>query len=496
MVLFQNCLRALLCCSLAFALGAPIPKIAIVGGGIGGAAASHYLQEIRRNRSLPPVEITVFESRDYIGGRLKHITFGEKRVKVELGGAAWTKSNQYVKALAKAMNATVTAEAPSPPLWEKIGVWRGDGFAYVEEIITKDLLSVLKIVNSEPQFLQGTAESYAQQQSNEPFTDIHDFLKWGQLDKYASQSILEYFTALGVKDEVVENGLVPVMRAIYNQNSNSSSFAMFGSMTALIDHEDWPSGNSDLVEALFKAAKATVRLSSKVTEINMKQNGRDGNSLATFDVVSEQKQFGNPEASTTTDTYDAVLIAAPLETTGIEFSGFPMPPGANLNRQFYPWYVTVVEAARINASQFLPYYVNSEGNQLPRVFLTSANGSSTNPKTPWTVIQPLGKHGKGGKGEPKNVWLVYSDHDLSGKKPNTLVDGLFEEVKTVYVQHWPYTFAHLKPLTGEPGELQPIVLHNGLYNLNAIESIASAMEVSCIAARNGARLAMDYLASL
>jgi prenylcysteine oxidase / farnesylcysteine lyase len=469
-------------------------KIAVVGSGIGGAAATYYLQELRRNRSLPPLDITVFESRDYIGGRLKHITFGENQVKVELGGAAWTRSNQYVKGLAEKMNATVASKAASPPLWEKIAVWRGDGFAYVEKMIAENLSSVLKVIDSEGSFLKDTAESYKQQQQNDPFKDMYSFLKWGQLDKYVNRSIYEYFTALGVQDAVIEDGLVPIMRAIYNQNSNSSSFGMFGSLTALINHEDWPTGNSDLVKALFKAANASVRLSSSVININFKQTADTSTTQDSYDVLFTTKPTEGGVNRTTTEAYDAVLIAAPLETTGIAFSGMILPPGATLDRHFYPWFVTVVEAARINASQFLPYYVNSEGKELPKVFLTSANGSSSNPKTPWTVIQPLGKHGKG-KGEPKNVWLVYSDYDLRGKEPNTLIDGLFEEVKTIYVQHWPYTFAHLKPLEGTAGEMQPIILRPGLYNLNAIESIASAMEVSCIAARNVARLTVDYLSN-
>ena len=32
-----------------------------------------------------------------------------------------------------------------------------------------------------------------------------------------------------------------------------------------------------------------------------------------------------------------------------------------------------------------------------------------------------------------------------------------------------------------------------MYNLNAMESLASAMEISCIAAHNVARLSYDYI---
>jgi hypothetical protein len=66
---------------------------------------------------------------------------------------------------------------------------------------------------------------------------------------------------------------------------------------------------------------------------------------------------------------------------------------------------------------------------------------------------------------------------------------MFVNVKQYYHNHWPYTFAALEPITGEQSQLQPIVMHSaGLFNINALESIATAMEISAIGARNVARL--------
>ena len=46
---------------------------------------------------MPAADITVFERRDYIGGRLKHIRFGPNNIKIEVGGAAWTDDNIYMR---------------------------------------------------------------------------------------------------------------------------------------------------------------------------------------------------------------------------------------------------------------------------------------------------------------------------------------------------------------------------------------------------------------
>lgn len=77
------------------------PRVAVVGCGVGGSAASFYLQDLFKNNSLPAASITAFEATGRIGGRLKHISFGKQQATIEVGGAAWTSSNQFVKELAR-----------------------------------------------------------------------------------------------------------------------------------------------------------------------------------------------------------------------------------------------------------------------------------------------------------------------------------------------------------------------------------------------------------
>ena len=45
----------------------PPQSVAVVGAGIGGAAVAYYLR-----LANPGANVTVYEARDYIGGRLKH----------------------------------------------------------------------------------------------------------------------------------------------------------------------------------------------------------------------------------------------------------------------------------------------------------------------------------------------------------------------------------------------------------------------------------------
>jgi NAD(P)-binding Rossmann-like domain len=79
----KNFLALLLLCSLVLTLSYGQRKVAIVGGGIGGAATAFYL-----NQFAPGTYVDVYEKEDRVGGRLKHVVF-EGEV-CEVGGDAWS----------------------------------------------------------------------------------------------------------------------------------------------------------------------------------------------------------------------------------------------------------------------------------------------------------------------------------------------------------------------------------------------------------------------
>ena len=465
------------------------PRVAVVGCGVGGSAASFYLQDLFKNNSLPAASITAFEATGRIGGRLKHISFGKQQATIEVGGAAWTSSNQFVKELARrVMNISKINDTNLTKLDallnKKVGVWRGkNGFAQIVEEIALQADSVLKVLEIEEKFLNNTAENYLAAKAAPPFKTVVEFIKYGNIKQFTNETILNYLTSEGVSKTIIEDVLVPINRAIYNQNSNSSAFSLFGSLTALRNHESVPSGNSNLVKELFQAAQATIRLSEKVVSIEKRKIGEK----------MEKSIYVIETSKGHSEEFDVVMIAAPLEITNISFKGFNEDENYDrikntfdiVNRQYYPWYVTVVEAENINVNQFH----QKSKVILPHILLTNANGTTIN--TPWVCIQPVGKHGKNGT-DTKNVYMVYSDQPIIHNR--TVLQSIFIQpnTNTIYEQYWPYTFAHLYP-TSKLKMLQPIELSSGLYNLNALESLASAMEISAISAHNGARLAYDYL---
>jgi prenylcysteine oxidase/farnesylcysteine lyase len=470
----------------------PPQRIAIVGGGIGGAAAAFYIQQFLKNASRPPAHITVFERNDYAGGRLKHISFGPSRTHVELGGAAWVDSNRYMMELTRELriNHTTLHHHHSsamarlgllptlPNISAEVGVWTGDRFAGVPGLLLRRALSELRLAQSELGFLAAIEENYEQQTSHPPFRSIAEFLSWGNLAQYTSVSIEDFFRRRGVKQDLIDFGMVALNRAIYNRDAGANAFALLASLTAELSHHQVVGGNSVLVEALLAAAGATVHLSTTVDTIHIHIHDADeGDSLP----PGRRSFTVRCNGSSSSSEFEQVVIAAPLERSGVEIippaRGPPLPPSTSLDRGFTGWFVTVVLASRLNVAQFDGAEVKLDPSDC--TVLTSAHGTTAD--VPYVCVQPLGKHGSG---VSKGVFMVYSDTAIDQR-----LAELFVGPEAHHVQHWPYTFGQLPPISIGPNasaQVQPVVLAPGLYNANAMESIASAMEISVIGARNAA----------
>ena len=65
---------------------------------------------------------------------------------------------------------------------------------------------------------------------------------------------------------LIEGGMVPLTRAIYNRNSTANVFAFLASATAELSHHAVRGGNSRLVQALFK-----VRITGSWQTFSQKQ---------------------------------------------------------------------------------------------------------------------------------------------------------------------------------------------------------------------------------
>ncbi|GAA34351.2 prenylcysteine oxidase [Clonorchis sinensis] len=82
-------------------------RVAIVGGGMGGSTAAYYLRQLFGSR----VAITLFEQSGRIGGRMKSIDFAGQRE--EMGASIFHESNQYMLKFAKQFGLDIKDESKS-----------------------------------------------------------------------------------------------------------------------------------------------------------------------------------------------------------------------------------------------------------------------------------------------------------------------------------------------------------------------------------------------
>lgn len=71
-------------------------KIAIIGAGIGGTSLAYYLGKKEKH------DITVFESRDEVGGRIRNVIIDDKIV--ETGAGFFHSVNKHIISLADELN--------------------------------------------------------------------------------------------------------------------------------------------------------------------------------------------------------------------------------------------------------------------------------------------------------------------------------------------------------------------------------------------------------
>ncbi len=470
--------------------GKPNKKIAIIGGGISGASTSFYITEFLKNKSMSAVDITVFERRDYIGGRLKHIRYGKENIKIEIGGAAWTNDNIYMTEMANAVGINVTRRKiiGNDKAKQKqfiatdndIGVWDGDNIINLETFGIQNLVQALKIGENEVSFLKRIKENYEIQKSS-AFHNLTSFLKWGDINMYTNRSMHDFFTSTdSASSDFIEIGMVPLNRAIYNQGSKANAFGFLASLTAQLSQHTVTNGNSELVKKLFEYSKSNVLLKTNVTRISMSKRENSDGKYTNYFTIQYNK--------TLSDTFDAVVIASPLEVTGIEFENIRLAKGTSINRNYFDWYVTVVEASSINMNQFKPY-IFPAGKQVPNLIVTTSNVTGN---SGFVCMQPLGRHAK--TPAPANIWMVYSDVSIKSNIEKFFINP---NTETVYEHYWPYTFPHLNVISDKNANVQPLILNEadggGLYNANVMEFVATAMEISSIGGRNVGKLIQQYL---
>ncbi|NXP08603.1 PCYOX oxidase, partial [Thinocorus orbignyianus] len=288
-----------------------------------------------------------------------------------------------------------------------------------------------------------------------------------------NQSIDEALQRAGFSQKFINEVVCPAMRVNYGQGVNINSFVGAVSLTG-VESGLWSvkGGNKLVCSGLLYAAKAEL-IQGTVVSIEPKTRPRPSGEPVNLYQVTYTTSSG-----LTGDTYDMVVIAAPLgpKLANITFKNFH-PPIPEFPNPYHQTVATFVHG-RLNSSFF--------GYRDPSSFHLGAILTMENPNlfiNSLGMVSPVGEEkGKAGN-EGKNplaVWKVFSREELSKEQLNLL----FSSYDSVKVKKW-LAYPHYSP----PERFPPLVLHQHLYYLNGLERAASAAEISAVAAKNAALLA-------
>ncbi|KAM6106795.1 LOW QUALITY PROTEIN: prenylcysteine oxidase 1 [Pterocles gutturalis] len=491
-------------------------EIAVVGGGIGGAAAAYLLrQQFGRGVRLEVLEKAA------VGGRLATL---------EVGGPALHPLNLHMKHFVKELGAnsplhTAGIQAliahpyrSTPGLSQEVkvsyslfqhqlylslnhlfhpvprglsvalahgslvGIYNGEEFVFEESSwYIVNLLKLLWRYGLNPlrmymwdDILDKFMRISRYQTYDYAFSSNEDLLHalgGNDFPRMLNQTIDKAMQKASFSYKFINEMVCPAMRVNYGQgNINSFVGECFGVVSLSgVESGLWSvkGGNKLVCTGLLYASKAEV-IPGTVLSIEPKTRPR-----CAGDLVKLYHVTYNTTAGPTGDTYDIIVIAAPLsrKMANIIFKNPPVPDFPNPYHQT----VTTLVHGCLNASFWYRH---------PSAFHFGAIFTMENPKlfiNSLGVVSPVENVGAGGKLPLQSaVWKVFSKEVLNKEQLNLL----FSSYNSIKVKKW-LAYPHYSP----PEKCPPIILHDNIYYLKGIERAASAMEMSAITAKNTALLA-------
>uniref|UniRef100_J3S9B1 Prenylcysteine oxidase 1 n=1 Tax=Crotalus adamanteus TaxID=8729 RepID=J3S9B1_CROAD len=464
-------LLLLLCCGDASGtpeLRRPPARIGVIGAGIGGTSAAYFL----RQKFGPEVRIDVFE-RGEVGGRLATVRLEGRDY--EAGGAVLHPLNLHMKQFVKELGLSVLQSQDG-----LLGIYSGEEFVFEEsswyvwtllKLFWRYGLNPLRSYMWVEEVLEKFMRVYRYQSRDYAFSSPEHLLQalgGASFLRMLNQTIDESLQKARFSQAFINEMVTPIMRVNYGQSASINSFvgavSLAGASGGLWSVEG---GNKLVCTGLLYASKAQL-ISGPVISIEEKTRlkGRSGGLTKQYEVTY------NSTSGVTSDAYDILLIATPLQRkiANITFHNFsPQIPEFPA-----PYHQTVATFVRghINASFFgyqdpSPFHLKTIFTmEDPHLFINSLG-----------MVSPV----QGNLSPP--VWKLFSRQLLT----NEQLKLLFSSYDLVEVRIW-LAYPHYSP----PEKCPPFILHDHMYYVNAIEWAASAMEMSAISAKNVALLAHHH----
>ncbi|KAL5535268.1 hypothetical protein ACEPAF_3362 [Sanghuangporus sanghuang] len=445
-------------------------KIAIIGAGAGGSSAAFWASKAK-SRAGVAVEIDVYESAEYVGGRSTTVFPYDDRTldPVELGASIFVAANKNLWRATQEFNLTKIGFNDNDGV---TGFWDGEKFVFTmnegKGIFgwLDTIKALLRYGYRSPAKAQSLVQAVVDKfvslytpasPSWSNITELASVLGWEDL---ITQTSAQYLDAQDISPKFSREIIEAATRVNYGQNLDEIH-ALEGSVSmAASGASSVKGGNFQIFKHFLGHSGANVFLNTSVISITEKQH-----------------HWTIKTSSGESKNYNDVIIAAPYHSSGINvaLSNGLLAPTSAPEVPLQPYvrlHVTLLTTTSLHPDP--AYFGLRPGSNVPESILTTYEGVRHGGKVP--EFNSLTYHGKISSTREEYVVKIFSNESLSDEWLNTVFGG---KVGWVLRKEWD-AYPRLPPTTTFP----PVVLAPGLYYVNAFEPFISTMETETIASRN------------
>ncbi|KFA67015.1 hypothetical protein S40285_05123 [Stachybotrys chlorohalonatus IBT 40285] len=490
-----------------------VKNVAIIGAGAAGSSAAYHLQQYASEHGLP-INITVFEKTDRVGGRTLTVNaYDNPLYPVELGASIFVSVNHIM------VNATRTFDLP---VTDKDGpgditaIWNGETFVYQSARDTSWWWDATKLF-----WKYGTSPYTTQKLVNSvvaKFLSLYEapYFPFRSLTQRAFELGLEKITAVTGEQFLAENKINAnfsndIIQAATRVNYASNLACIHGLEAMVSMATDGAvsviGGNWRIFDSMVRHSGAALYTNTSVTALAYEQ--KKGALTKSSKYVLSTKKSGN--ASESTDfpvSFDNVVVANPWQ-----FADITAGEGVLRHR------IDKIPYMKLHVTLFTSPFTLQPG------FFKLAPGSKA-PSNVYTTLGPHDEARQGADGVGSAGFYSISTLDTpvnpeTGKKeflykifspeavtadfltgilgvpiPSTFTAAKsdYDEVSadvvnpiSWYYPHWFYSY----PIELPRVTFQDPIVGDGLYYTSGMESFVSTMETSALMGKNVARLISD-----
>jgi prenylcysteine oxidase / farnesylcysteine lyase len=502
-------------------------RVAIIGGGAGGSSAAYHLRKYV-NASLHDIciDIDLFDNGPRIGGRTTTVNaLNDERYPVELGASIFVPINFILTNATKefSLDVSIKLYEPTSETDFDLGVWDGSKFVFkqgsgngwwqgywdIAKLLWKYGISPIRTQRLTKEVVGRFLNFY--QPEFFPFYTLQEAIAGTGLLEYTSTTGDRVLAKAGISEAFAEDIIQASTRVNYAQNLDQIHgletmvcMATEGAMAI-------EGGNWQIFDEAVKRSKANVQLNTTVIGV-IKDKSRQRYLLALDGKQATDE--GVMPSPNDVEPYDAVILAAPYQFSGIDFE--PELEYLPTSIDYVSLHVTLLTSPHLLSPKFFGM-PSDEYKSVPSTVLSTLpagmDSTSDEPHKFYSIstIRVLNLNTSvPGLHKTQYLYKIFSPARLTGtfmsqlygfeesytnttaedpvsEIPKEHISWSYEKTWNSYPYEVPRTLFERIRLDGKPGT------GRGIWYTSGIESFISTMETSALMGMNVARLIVDEL---